>query len=1429
MTDAAPPLNDKPIRKRRSLSFWLLTGLLVLLAIPLLIFLFALGYVKSGGANDRVLSEVKKIFGDKVTVAGTSSDWLNNLRIRELAVEGGDGKRALDVREVNVEWDTQELLGENRIRQVQVLGPKATLARDGEKKWNLELKPSQQSEGKFRVDQIRVSEGEVVFEPQPGRAIRLQALSGNITNAGPTAPQAFAFYGVFDSLNTLELNGTLGPGAAFTARGDGGIDLQRDAGPLLSTWLPAGSHGQARLSVSARTDALIADSKRAGPLKFDGTLEFEKTRINLPDGRSLKLEHDRIDVRGEIIQPSKPEESLTLSDLHLRITPALNFYGALAFPPTGGIRIENASAEIDSAALLDRLEPSLLPASLSLRGALRIEQAALSTAADFSAKALVRGDNLHLALKGFGELPPLSLSAALNWPAIEQTTLKMGGVGHISFSLKDARLNSARLAQDLIERAQVHSFEIDVAQLWESELGRRLLTGTLDPAVTPPPAGQLPFHVKGSMRGENLKLVAQPVSPDLQRVALSGISTRDIAVLKWPFPFNVPARTFSGPMQLEFDLRKDGSFASFAIAKKLTSSSAKDETPTEIVMAQRFNMENGAMQMGPLRLQSVTIPFASLDQIFDIRKLSGVTSTGLARFRDLECDLVSGDVAGDFSIEKGRFVLPFPVSAQKAVISALRSMDYPTVATIFESYPIEELALTNVAIKGRAEMKSGKLSLKGRSEACALNAVLPVSIPLFSALKEQDIFKLPAADFALSLDTRAPVGQRTFALHLDWGGGKTLALNLKEQGRANAWGLAGTIKIPGEDGLSASFEVPLDLTAQTVGPISVDLEELVLDSLAGRFMKNSRGLPALSGRMKNVRLDLRSVNLKTVSAASLANGKLSGQLENVAYSAPPLAELAQLTGPFTFDLQSRGETFGINALFKFTNYEALLNDGAIYITQPEPGKSSAIRWVGTVRRDATGVTIQQNQAEIALEDDISAEASGQFRITGDQLTFAKFETLRIFAKDLKRAVAKYVKPHLEHRAPWFGDIGLEGSAYFDGTLDTDASRATNIKGNLAFQNARISLGRGAPFRIDGLSGALPVLLQLGAQPNATPSTEIRRAQLTIGPLVAEGLRAERQTLELAASANALRVETPLRVETAIGTVTVGGIALRNMISTTQEPAIDFTLSTRIDLNQILKENGVRINGMEETVLAGEPLACTLEKTNGLRGPWALDTRGALKGPFFGGSVIVENLKARGIFGPAPVFGADCAITGGADGIKWTQFSLKNQHLGEKLSGLAGKELGKISLRANAAIRGIQMTEPTIAGLQAFVFDLDSVPYKDNEFYFDGEMAMTLNEPLVRAAFPSILFGRDKIARMTFGVKNIGVQYELRDGGLYGPRPKLPGDLILEGYGTESGIGAILERRLRQDIKGDYKNVTPWATIVKSLQQRKNAPAAAPVK
>lgn len=1422
MNEAAPSqATEKTVRKRRSLSFWLLTALLIILAIPLIIFLIALGYVKSGGANDRVLNEVKKIFGDKVTVAGTSSDWLNNLRIHKLAVDGTDGKRALDVREVNVEWNPQELLGENRIRTVDVLAPTATLARGPDAKWNLQLKPSQSSGDKIRIDQIRVSEGEAVFEPTPGHALHLQALSGNISNSGPTAPQAFAFYGVFDSLNTLALNGTLGPGAAFTARGDGGIDLQRDAGALLSTWLPAGSEGRVRLSLSARADALIADEKRAGPLNIDGALNFEKARLKLPGGLTLKLEHDRIDVRSELIQPSKPDESLTLSDFSFRAAPALNFYGALAFPPAGGVRIENASAEIDSAELLARLDPSPLPASLNLRGLLKLEQAHLTTA-PFTTKVQIRGDDLRLSLKNVGELPPLGLSGTLNWPALEKLMLKVGGAGHISVSLKDVRLDTTHIAQELIDKAQVHSFEIDVAQLWESDLGRRLLTGTFDPATIPPPAGQLPYHVKGSLQGTALKFLVESKSADLQRVALTGIQSRDLTVLKWPFPFNVPARSFSGPMQFEFDLRKDGSFDSFAIAKKLTSSGPKDETPTEIVMAQRFNMAGATMQMGPLRFQSVTIPFANLDQIFGIRALTGVTVSGLARFKDVECDLVTRDVSGEFSIEQGRFVLPFPVSAQKAVINGLRSMDYPTIAAIFESYPVEELSLTGVAIKGRADMKGGKLTLKGRSETCALNAVLPVSIPLLQSLKEQDLAKLPAADFTLATDTKLPVGQRALSLLLDWGAGKTLSVNLKEQGRPDAWSVSGSLKIPGEEGLSASFEIPFDLTAQTVGPVSANIDEIVLDPIAGRFMKNAQGLPALSGKMREVRLDLRSINLKTISAATVANGRLSGQLENVAYSAPPLAEFAQLTGTFNFDLQSRGETFGLNALVKLNNYEALLNDGALYITQPEPGKFGAIRWVGTIRRDPNGLTIQQNQAELALEDDVSAEASGQIRIIGDQLASAKLETLRVYAKDLKRTISKYVKPHLEHRAPWFGDIGLEGSAHFDGKLETEAGRTTNLKGDLAFQNARVTLGRGAPFRIEGLNGALPVLLQLGTT-SGDPSTEIRRADLTIGPLVADGLRAERQTLKLAATVNALRVETPLRVETTLGTVTLGSIALRNMISSTLEPAIDFTLGTRIDLDKILKENGVVINGMEETALSGEPLVCTLEKTSGLRGPWALNTRGALKGPFFGGSVVVENLKARGIFGPAPVFGADCAVTGGADGIKWTQFSLKNQQLGEKISGVAGKELGKISLRANASIRGIEMTAPTIAGLQSFVFDFDSVPFKENEFYFDGEMAMTLNEPLVRAAFPAILFGRDKIARMTFGVKNIGMQYELRDGGLYGPRPKLPSDLILEGYGTDSGIGAIFERRLRQDIKGDYKNVTPWATIVKSLQQRKNAP------
>jgi hypothetical protein len=169
-----------------------------------------------------------------------------------------------------------------------------------------------------------------------------------------------------------------------------------------------------------------------------------------------------------------------------------------------------------------------------------------------------------------------------------------------------------------------------------------------------------------------------------------------------------------------------------------------------------------------------------------------------------------------------------------------------------------------------------------------------------------------------------------------------------------------------------------------------------------------------------------------------------------------------------------------------------------------------------------------------------------------------------------------------------------------------------------------------------------------------------------------------------------------------------------------------------------------------------------------------------------------------------------------EGIRWTQFTAKNQHLGASITGIPEKQLGKFSLRANALVRGLEFTEPSLKGLQAFVFDFDSVPFKENEYYYDGEFAMTLNRPLVRAAFPSILFGTEKIARIPFGVRAIGLQYELRDGGLYGPRPKLPNELVVEGWGTDSGIGAMLEKTLKQDVKGDSRNVVPWATIIKGF-------------
>jgi hypothetical protein len=252
--------------------------------------------------------------------------------------------------------------------------------------------------------------------------------------------------------------------------------------------------------------------------------------------------------------------------------------------------------------------------------------------------------------------------------------------------------------------------------------------------------------------------------------------------------------------------------------------------------------------------------------------------------------------------------------------------------------------------------------------------------------------------------------------------------------------------------------------------------------------------------------------------------------------------------------------------------------------------------------------------------------------------------------------------------------------------------------------------------------------------------------------------------------------------------------------------------------------------MDGCVITGAPMLCRLYQVkDALGSDWRLESSGGVRAPFFGGEIVIENVFGRGLFGPAPVFGIKKISVSAPEGIKFTQLVEKNQQLFFTDAQRAAPKFlpAKFALRANVEVLDLTATSLSPDGIQSFTANVTSAKYKDNEYYFNGVLAMWLNYPLVRGAFPSLLFSDDDIRALDFGVRELGLRYELKDGFLCGPSPLLPNDLIIEGYGSESNPFA---QTFKKDIKADH--VPPkdghdgyWGTKVswKELMQKTSAP------
>jgi hypothetical protein len=1430
-------------RRRQNALFWIAITCLVLFGVPLLIYGAILAYVSFGFMNASVEQKLTKAFDSPAKIGSVKTHWLGNLRINDVAVQGRDTTPPLTVGSVALDWDLSALLQEQRIRTVSVIRPHVALRQDDGGQWNLSLKAPVTEEGGYRIEQIVMREGDFSVQwpggpGQPPRQLRLQALSGTFADNGPLTPRSFSLFGVFDSLEKVSVTGSLGPGAAWQAHLEGAVQPQKDLANVLRFEWPAAGDGRPRIAC----DLSVRSENAAEGIAFSGQLAVENLRVPLTARRELDLPRKTLDLRGTV----KSDASLENLRLSLDGVGHLSGAGVIATTPAPCLTLSGMAGTLDAEGVRALFKPRLFGEQLIAKGSVAVSNLSaalpLGSAATPGLSAQLASKEAHVSFHGLGELGWCDIAGTLDWPTLKDLDIKARNVGRARLTLANVYPpDDGRFWSSLVSGLTFHELNVDLAGFCGTELWRRIYTGNYDPNQPVAAVLDIPFAFKGTLQGKDIRAEKRDGNGRTFLV-WKDLVFENLSVAKWPFPLELPVKDpradRSDPKEFRAVLRelatewKNDAVESIALKGDVTARAPDNTTALTLAFEHSLTAgESGALRPGNVSVPSAVIPVADLDHVLGLRKRTGAAATGLLHVREAVFDPTTGAASGTTELRKPAEsetepAVSFALSrgVQSAASTILRLTRFAFAAPALEKNVVERIEVT----PAYSELKPGdvhtalqvtregtRLSLKGKTGPLSISTPLP-------ALGNVSLGTLPPADVALEWDMAAEPGTPAYIVTLGLSNGIKLHAEIAHgpvqpagDAPSDPWRVTGTLDAPFAGGLALAFDVQFDVAQQQAGPLVLKAQDVDLAAV-GRVLVKSELLPpdsqfALKGRARNVTLEVNRFPLGTVSAEKLANGRLTASLAGCGLTTAA-AEVDRLTASVTCNLTAGSDGVAVNALVKADSYEALLGGGAFYIPPPPDGQRGLLKLVGKYTRRTGNSDITLAVCQFNLGNQVQADIVGSLFLTGDALTKIELPTLRIALPDMAQARRAFGPVNLESRAPWFGDVDLSGKGVFGGRLTWTAGQGVALDGEFGFEDATLMLGAQHSFVLRGIHGAVPVIVENGGLPAQQPAAAPHelRAKLKLGPLTYAGITAAPQEVEVVATPNVLTVASPYKLRTPAGDAVLERVGLHNLLTPNALAEIRFGLNARVEIDRVLRENGLAIAGIEGLTLNGPPLDCILVRTASLRGPWELTTKGRLNGPFYSGELSIENVNARGLFGPAPVFGGDVLLRGN-EGIHVAQFTEKNQ------------QWGKFAIRANAELRGLETTSTRLADVQAFTLDVRSVDYKENDFYYDGRLAMAVAPDLVRASFPRMLYSdadlrSDKMRDLRFGVRKLGLRFTLRDGFVYGPIPLLPDGLIVQAHGDPKAIAALITQRFKQDVKGDPDHKVPWAEITRKASR-----------
>ncbi|MCY3023376.1 MAG: hypothetical protein NTW87_30725, partial [Planctomycetota bacterium] len=883
------------------------------------------------------------------------------------------------------------------------------------------------------------------------------------------------------------------------------------AGLLGDSTSPAGARirGQVRYDVSARSGP-PPEGASLGPIAFSGQFILDDFHWPLTPTRALDATERVIDLRGKATPGADPEALAVVDKLFVRVDSVGTLRGSGKLPLTPGpfVSLSKVHGTVDAEGLNQILTPRLWGDSVTIKGSLQVSElsAALPLAADappFSLSAQLVTSGARIAIRDVGELPSCDANGTLAWPALRNVVATVGDVGKIIFSLNDVGLAASDSWLALGRGAVVHHVKVDIGRFLESEFGRRLVAGTFEQDKLPPPVTDLPYILKGHLSGTGVKLTLDESAGKPTGVTLENLRLLDASIAKWPFPFNVPARKLSGPVRISA-LLAGGAVQEVTAQASLSSGGANEAASASVELEETcLPQAPPGKRLGPIHVERLVLPLEDLDQIFGLRDLAGLSGTGTIEAGDAVYDPGTGSMTGTVELRNVKLTVALPAGLQAAMPPLLKMADYAVTGAVLEKYPIKTVTFSNVSARLQAEVKEGRMTLSGDIEPLDIRPDLP-------ALGDTKLATLPATKLAVQLDVAPKSGGRTCTVGLEWGNGTKLNVTLKrepppaaeaEKGApGGGWRATGALTAAALGPTAATFDVPFDLAQQTVGPSTFTLPDVDLARL--RKMLDGTGVQETKGHLKDLELKLKAFSLNSVSAAKLANGDVSGVLAGVHVSSG-LADVDRLNGDFRVVVSSSGETAYVNSTIRLSSYEALLGNGEFHIPPPAQGQGGWLRLVAKCTRRESGADVQLDSCQVNLGGEVKLDTAGALAFTKTGLSKINLEVLKLSIPDMAQAWKTFGPPNLKNRDPWFGDIGLAGTGRFDGKLLWEAGGKLALDGKCLFDDSTLSLGKPTVFKLEKMSGELPLVVRAGggaAAGDKGPVPAELRGQIKLGPL-----------------------------------------------------------------------------------------------------------------------------------------------------------------------------------------------------------------------------------------------------------------------------------------------------------------------------------------